>query len=61
MTCKGVQRRPVAFAEPGERLGSTCGAALGRFQHDGPPRRIKPRVAGRIETVILIHGPICKN
>jgi hypothetical protein len=44
---EGVQRRPIAFTKSGERLGSTCGAAFGRFQHDAPTRRIKSSLAKR--------------
>jgi len=56
MAGEGVQWRPVAFAEPSERLGSPFDATLRRFQHNAPARRIKPSMVGRGRTVILIHG-----
>jgi hypothetical protein len=61
MPGEGVQRRPVALAEPSKRLGSAWGAALGRFQYDAPTRRLKPRMAERCRAVVLVHGPKRKS
>jgi hypothetical protein len=42
ITGEGVQWRPVALAEPSERLGCPFGVTLGRFQHEAPACRINP-------------------
>src|SRR5262249_12249399 len=57
MPGESVQGRPIALAEPSERLGAPRGAALGCFQHDTPARGLKPTAAGRIRAMILNHGP----
>ncbi|HYY31720.1 MAG TPA: hypothetical protein VE860_27495, partial [Chthoniobacterales bacterium] len=34
--------------------------ALGRLEHDGPVRRIKPRGIGHARALILVHGGYAK-